>query len=85
MARYTNFADLCASANFSESGYERVWLRASAGEASGVVPVLRVTYYQGEEMPTYYLSGIQIGETEAVDLFNLEMRVHGWVSTERPV
>lgn len=76
MTRYTDFAKLCADANFGDTGHARVWLRDCNSW-------LRVTYYRGEEQPTYYLNGQQIGETRAVDLFFLEMRVYGWVSTER--
>jgi len=76
MARYTTIEALKDTAKHSDEGYARVWLRDCGNW-------LRVTYYEGELDPTYYIDGQDTPAPEVIDLFNLEMRVYGWVTTDR--
>ena len=77
MARYTRFDQFKDAATDVELNcYETVWLRDCD-------KVLSVRYNLTHGTFIYSLAGDHISEEIAQDLFNLEMRVYGWVSTER--
>lgn len=75
MARYTTFEALLNAANYDEDGRESVWLQ-DCGKRLEV-------YHAVADVFDFLLDTKHVNADTARDLFNLEMRVYGWVSTDR--
>lgn len=77
MARYTQFEQFKDAASHPDNGqYERVWLR-DCNEWMTVRFSLDTRKFR------FTVSNVEYSERDCRDFFNLEMRVYGWVSTER--
>jgi hypothetical protein len=75
MARYTTFRALETEAQFADERNETVWLRT--------INEWLLIEYVGSAVFNYTVGETDARRDEAIDLFNTEMRVYGWVSTER--